>query len=88
LYLQKQFEMTMQQSQAESQLPHRMPAAFIACNPEPMGLKERQVPYAAEEAKMVASYFQVKPCVGKDMSKRAVLEGLSNSAVMLLGHTW
>ncbi len=78
----------MQQSQAESQLPHRMPAAFIACNPEPMGLKERQVPYAAEEAKMVASYFQVKPCVGKDMSKRAVLEGLSNSAVMLLGHTW
>ncbi|CAK9212216.1 unnamed protein product [Sphagnum troendelagicum] len=40
--------MTMQQSQADSQLPHRMPAAFIACNPEPMGLKERQVPYAAD----------------------------------------
>jgi hypothetical protein len=53
-----------------------MSAAFIACNPEPMGLKERQVPYAAEEAKMVASYFQVKPFVGKDMTKRAVLEGL------------
>ncbi|CAK9869295.1 unnamed protein product [Sphagnum jensenii] len=37
---------------------------------------------------MVTSYFQVKPCVGKDMTKRAVLEGLSNSAVVLLGHTW
>ncbi|CAM6018654.1 unnamed protein product [Sphagnum balticum] len=34
--------MTVQQSQADSQLPHRMLAAFIACNPEPMGLKERQ----------------------------------------------
>ncbi len=78
----------MQQSQADSQLPHRMPAAFIACNPEPMGLKERQVPYAAEEAKMVTSYFQGKPCVGKYMTKRAVLEGLSNSTVVLLGHTW
>lgn len=82
MYLQKQFEMTMVQSQIDGQLPH-IPA-FIAGNPEPMGLKCRQLPYAGEEAEMVASYFHVKPCLGKEMTKKAILESLSNSGVVLL----
>ncbi|KAH9561071.1 hypothetical protein CY35_06G143200 [Sphagnum magellanicum] len=74
--------MTTVQSQIDSQLPH-IPA-FIAGNPKPMGLKCRQLPYAAEEAEMVASYFHVKPCLGKEMTKKAILEGLANSGVVLL----
>nr|XP_024381544.1 uncharacterized protein LOC112285168 isoform X1 [Physcomitrium patens] len=58
--------------------------AFIAGNQEPMGLGWNQLRGAEEEAKRVAAFFKVTPCIGKDMTKQAVIEGLSTSKVVLL----
>ncbi|XP_024403410.1 uncharacterized protein [Physcomitrium patens] len=45
----------------------------MAGNPMPMGLGCNQLPGAEKEAKDVARLFRIKPCVGTDMTKQAVL---------------
>lgn len=58
--------------------------AFIAGNPEPMGLEFSQLPGAAEEAQQVAEILGVEACKGENITKEAVVRALAKSSVVLL----
>lgn len=58
--------------------------AFVAGNPCPMGMRQPQLEHAEAEAKAVADILNTRPCLGTAMTKKAVIEGLCKSKVVLL----
>jgi CHAT domain-containing protein len=59
--------------------------AFVAGNPEPMGLGLDQLKGAAEEAEEVAELLNVEAILGGRVTKEAVIQGLSSACLVVLG---
>jgi CHAT domain-containing protein len=58
--------------------------AFVAGNPEPMGLGLDQLKGAAEEAEEVAELLNVEAIVGGRVTKEAVIKDLSSACLVVL----
>ncbi len=62
-----------------------MGLAFVAGNPEPLGLGLDQLKGAAGEAEEVAELLNVKAIVGGRVTKEAVIKDLSSACLVVLG---
>jgi CHAT domain-containing protein len=59
--------------------------AFVAGNPEPLGLGLDQLKGAAGEAEEVAELVNVEAIVGGRVTKEAVIKDLSSACLVVLG---
>ncbi len=62
-----------------------MGLAFVAGNPEPLGLGLDQLKGAAGEAEEVAELVNVEAIVGGRVTKEAVIKDLSSACLVVLG---